>query len=50
MARNMKASWQIILKRSKKEKRYAEENTARPRLIKITLTHTHANSVKNAKT
>jgi hypothetical protein len=26
MARNMKASWQIILKRSKEEKKYAGEN------------------------
>jgi hypothetical protein len=34
MARNMKASWQIILKRSKEEKRYTEENTTRPRLRK----------------
>jgi hypothetical protein len=25
MARNMKASWQIILKRSKEEKRYTEK-------------------------
>jgi hypothetical protein len=36
MARNMEASWQIILKRSKEEKRYTEENTTRPRLRKKT--------------
>jgi len=30
MARNMKASWQIILKRSKEEKRYTEEKHHSP--------------------
>jgi hypothetical protein len=50
MARNMTASWQILFKRSKEKKRYAEQNTTRSRLRKNTLTHIHAKSVKNAKT
>jgi hypothetical protein len=38
------------IQRSNEEKRYAEENTTRPRLRKNTSTHIHAKSVKNAKT
>jgi len=49
MARNMKASWQIIFSAATKKKRYAEENTTRPRLRKNTPTHIYEKSVKNAK-
>jgi hypothetical protein len=49
MARNMKASWQIIFSAATRLRDTQKKNTTRLRPRKNTPTQIHANSVKNTK-